>query len=708
MANPRDAPAPESKDAGSARNLAIFLKQRARQHLQPIEALANNEHFVCKDWRTFQEARDGRPKTTEKVVPIHHQNPERATGTAFNQSFHKAAASQESSFSKSFSRKRVFENSAQVKEDGERKTPSLKSLMRSREAHFQQKFAHVLKASEGADDNEVVFQAVEAPQIFSRELDESLQYHEDKPERHGRMPSHEQPVSTLPPNPGNQLFKLNIGGGITIDDLKDPRIKDRIVNSLRYRVQHRVSNHEDYNMYQAVDFPDDIREEIAEFLDVTLPKMMKLPVYEVVRRGKVERRPDQTQQMIQYLRRCSAHFKVQDADLLRQVIDKVSAGAYAPGETILAHGKEDDKVAILLEGQAVLKRHGVQIAQAVPDTIINEDLIFGGLAGRKGTVLAGRKKVQHDDAGPRKERDFALVAGDEACKVLFLSKTNFSLAEKYYHMEKVRTCEKLLKRVPIMQEWSMVKRMGFSESLRKRTYESGERVYGLSEKVDDVFFIQDGVVQIEVFYIINYSVTYPTAKTSYSRKTNSRVVRRALRKIGPGQAFGFEEVVLQKPHRVFQARVVGGKPATIVCSTKENFTATVTAADVKQYRAACSTYSDFQKEGHDLVREMDSYKQIVEIFQDAAGSNEAKMPNFRSQDSNYSWLGPRQWGLKAQKREQYLIQYSKHIKQERSRSKDRGVGKVAMQMQDLTLESQPGNESSRSVNMSSLSPPSRR
>ena len=54
--------------------------------------------------------------------------------------------------------------------------------------------------------------------------------------------------------------------------------------------------------------------------------------------------------MIQYLRKCSPHFKEADPDLLRQIIDKVSAEAYAPGETILAQSKEDDRVAILLEG----------------------------------------------------------------------------------------------------------------------------------------------------------------------------------------------------------------------------------------------------------------------------------------------------------------------------------------------------------------------
>ena len=64
-----------------------------------------------------------------------------------------------------------------------------------------------------------------------------------------------------------------------------------------------------------------------------------------------------------------------------------------------------------------------------------------------------------------KGRDFELKSQKEICKVLFLSKENFALAEKYYHMEKVRTAEKLLKRVPIINSWNMVKRMSFAEGL---------------------------------------------------------------------------------------------------------------------------------------------------------------------------------------------------------------------------------------------------
>ena len=111
--------------------------------------------------------------------------------------------------------------------------------------------------------------------------------------------------------------------------------------------------------------------------------------------------------------------------------------------------------------------------------------------------------------------------------------------------------------------------------------------------MDQVYFIKQGVIQLEVYYIMNYSVTFPTAKHSYSRKTNSLVVRRVIRKIGPGNSFGYEEIVNQKPSRIFVAKVVGPKPAQIVISSKEHFIDIINQDDVKNLRAAVKQYSDF-------------------------------------------------------------------------------------------------------------------
>lgn len=58
--------------------------------------------------------------------------------------------------------------------------------------------------------------------------------------------------------------------------------------------------------------------------------------------------------MLEFLQQNCPEFKEMDEDLVTQVMDKLSAVAFAPNETILKQGKEDDKVAIVLEGEAML------------------------------------------------------------------------------------------------------------------------------------------------------------------------------------------------------------------------------------------------------------------------------------------------------------------------------------------------------------------
>ena len=40
-----------------------------------------------------------------------------------------------------------------------------------------------------------------------------------------------------------------------------------------------------------------------------------------------------------------------DLDLTMQVMDKISANAFAPNETILERGKEDDRIVIVIDGE---------------------------------------------------------------------------------------------------------------------------------------------------------------------------------------------------------------------------------------------------------------------------------------------------------------------------------------------------------------------
>ena len=63
--------------------------------------------------------------------------------------------------------------------------------------------------------------------------------------------------------PESQPFSLNIAGGITMNDLKDPKTRQRILNSLEYRVANRISNASNFKLFENVDLPEEIMEEIT-------------------------------------------------------------------------------------------------------------------------------------------------------------------------------------------------------------------------------------------------------------------------------------------------------------------------------------------------------------------------------------------------------------------------------------------------------------
>ena len=66
------------------------------------------------------------------------------------------------------------------------------------------------------------------------------------------------------------------------------------MNSLEYRVANRISNASDFKLFESVDLPEEIIEEISTFINVTLPKAQKTPIFEIVARGKIERSKTET------------------------------------------------------------------------------------------------------------------------------------------------------------------------------------------------------------------------------------------------------------------------------------------------------------------------------------------------------------------------------------------------------------------------------
>ena len=250
--------------------------------------------------------------------------------------------------------------------NNESKMPDLKSLIKTKELQNRQLISDALHDSDGDDFVEKSDITGDlGTQIFSTKFDRSYEI----TQRHQRHQSGET-ILRMQSEPETQPYSLNIAGGITMNDLKDPKTRQRILNSLEYRVANRISNASNFKLFENVDLPEEIMEEITQFVNVTLPKTKKTPIFEIVKRGKVERNPAETKQLLEFLQSLAPEFKSMDLDLTIQVMDKITANAFAPNEIILERGKEDDRIVIVIDGEPQLKENG-KTSFVKANTLIN-------------------------------------------------------------------------------------------------------------------------------------------------------------------------------------------------------------------------------------------------------------------------------------------------------------------------------------------------
>ena len=62
--------------------------------------------------------------------------------------------------------------------------------------------------------------------------------------------------------------------------------------------------------------------------------------------------------------------------MLIQIMDKLAAKAFAPNETVLARGKEDDRIVIVLEGEPQLFING-KTTSVKQNSLLNGQVLFG-------------------------------------------------------------------------------------------------------------------------------------------------------------------------------------------------------------------------------------------------------------------------------------------------------------------------------------------
>ena len=92
------------------------------------------------------------------------------------------------------------------------------------------------------------------------------------------------------------------------------------------------------------------------------------------------------------------------------------------------------------------------------------------------------------DPHSNKNRNFRVVS-DTVSKVLICSKASYMMVKRVQMMDKDRQSQALLKKIPIIREWSLMKIINMCYEIEKHTYEPGSIVYDIGSPTDKIYFI---------------------------------------------------------------------------------------------------------------------------------------------------------------------------------------------------------------------------
>lgn len=111
------------------------------------------------------------------------------------------------------------------------------------------------------------------------------------------------------------------------------------------------------------------------------------------------------------------------------------------------------------------------------------------------------------------------------------------------------------------------------------------------------------------------------SKHGVTRATKNLVVKRSVSTLGHGRQFGFEEMMKCWRERVFRARVIGKERVELFYLPKEAFLNQLNEKDTLNYEKICDAYTDLNKDGKNLVDEMNGKSKKLGDFLDGAKLN---------------------------------------------------------------------------------------
>ena len=204
----------------------------------------------------------------------------------------------------------------------------------------------------------------------------------------------------------------------------------------------------------------------------------------------------------------------------------------------------------------------------------------------------------------------------------------------------------------------------------------GETIYELGDVADKVYFVQEGEVSLELYYLVEHTRTCPVRERNpenpqksivkISKDTQKIIVKRIVRRLGQGRQFGFEEMIKCWRERIFKAKAIGDKRVELIYLGKTEFLNQLNEKDTRKYDRLCDPYTNIMQDGKNLVSEMNQKKNKLKAFLDGANRNLSDK-NFRSQDTDHSWLDYRCFGLKEQRIQKSIRSYLNLIKKRKNR-----------------------------------------
>ena len=150
----------------------------------------------------------------------------------------------------------------------------------------------------------------------------------------------------------------------------------------------------------------------------------------------------------------------------------------------------------------------------------------------------------------------------------------------------------LLKKVPIIRSWSLVKISKVSDLFKLHSFEPGEIIYNIEDSVDRIYFVNEGHVQLQLFFLISQTQTAPISKNQVCRTTSNIVVKKNLSRLGHGRQFGYAEILLKQKTRLFRASVYGQEPVQVISISKKKWLAELSDQDIKDYLKLSKAFTD--------------------------------------------------------------------------------------------------------------------